>query len=258
MILMSITTSISLTKLAIICIGVVAGLALIVGVVVLFMLLRLSDEVEELSFSDSNGKGGENKLSSHHIASIVVQSRQVRDYINQQVEAEIKKCLRNPDEKFISLITDNVYKNVRQLIKLDQKEAAQENARKEVEPTSSKSAVDTRSEQKEVEPAAQGVNKKVFYASALGEDNRTFYTVSEQPISDETIFKFTELKSGKCEFVIYEGAYSKVLAEDAFLVGSCKLTKTGNSRVIVTEKGIAESTIDGKWIIKKQAKIKIE
>lgn len=255
---MSITTSISLTKLAIICIGVVAGLALIVGVVVLFMLLRLRDEVEELSFSDSNGKGGEDKLSSHHIASIVVQSRRVRDYIYQQVETEVKKCLRNPDEKFISLITDNVYMNVRQLIKLDQKEAAQENARKEVEPTSSKSAVDTRSEQKEVEPAAQGVNKKVFYASALEEDNKTFYAVSDQPISDETIFKFTELKSGKCEFVIYEGAYLRVLADDAFLVGACKLTKTGNSKVIVTEKGVAELNSNSKWIVSEPAKVKFE
>lgn len=258
MILMSITTSISLTKLAIICIGVVAGLALIVGVVALFMLLRLRDEVEELSFSGSNEKGGEEKLSSHRIASILVQSRQVRDYINQQVDAEVKKCWRNPDERFISLITDNVYKNVRQLIKLDQKEVAQENARQVAETPSAKVEAPSNREKKEAEPAAPEVKKNVFYASALEEDNKTFYAVSEQPISDETIFKFTELKNGKCEFVIYEGAYSKVLADDAFLVGACKVTKTGNSRVIVTEKGIAELTSDSKWVVSAPAKVKFE
>lgn len=258
MILMSITTSISLTKLAIICIGVVAGLALIVGIVALFRLLRLRDEVEELSIGESNGKGGENELSSHHIASIVVQSRRVRDYINQQVEAEVKKWLRSPDERFISLITDNVYKNVRQLIKLDQKEVAQENARQVTETPSAKVEAPSSREKKEAEPAAPEVKKNVFYASALEEDNKTFYAVSEQPISDETIFKFTELKNGKCEFVIYEGAYSKVLADDAFLVGACKVTKTGNSRVIVTEKGIAELTSDSKWVVSEPAKVKFE
>jgi hypothetical protein len=151
-----------------------------------------------------------------------------------------------------------VYKNVRQLIKLDQKEAAQENARQVAETPSAKVEVPSSREKKEAEPAAPEVKKNVFYASALEEDNKTFYAVSEQPISDETIFKFTELKNGKCEFVIYEGAYSKVLADDAFLVGACKVTKTGNSRVIVTEKGIAELTSDSKWVVSEPAKVKFE
>ena len=104
----------------------------------------------------------------------------------------------------------------------------------------------------------QNVNQKIYYATATTEDNKnTFYRVTVSP-EKESIFKLIEIQKGVCEFEIYDGAISLILKEKEYLSDSCLVEKTGNNKVITSEKGIAEQNIEGKWIIKKQAKIKIE
>ena len=101
--------------------------------------------------------------------------------------------------------------------------------------------------------------KVVLYASAVDEaDNNTFYQVSSSPTKGESIFKLTEIQKGKCEFEVYEGAISMVLKESEFLNGACTLDKIGNTKVITTQRGIAELNVEGKWVIKVLAKVKFE
>jgi hypothetical protein len=103
------------------------------------------------------------------------------------------------------------------------------------------------------------VEKKIYYATAVNEENQhTFYSVSDTPTKGESIFKLTELQADLCEFEVYVDAYSLILQEPEYLRGACSVEKTGNVNITTIQKGLAERTIDGKWIIKKQAKIKIE
>ena len=104
----------------------------------------------------------------------------------------------------------------------------------------------------------ENVVYKIYYATATSESNKdAFYRVTELPESD-SIFKLTEVQKGGCEFEVYDGAISTVLKEKEYLINSCLVTKIGNSKVVVLEKGFAEQNAEGKWIITKQAKIKIE
>ena len=104
----------------------------------------------------------------------------------------------------------------------------------------------------------QNVIHKIYYATATTENNKnTFYRVTESPDKD-SIFKLIEIQKGVCEFDIYDGAVSLILKEKEYLSDSCLVEKIGNNKIITSEKGIAEQNIEGKWIIKKQAKIKIE
>ncbi len=104
----------------------------------------------------------------------------------------------------------------------------------------------------------QNVTQKIYYATATTENNKNiFYRVTESPEKD-SIFKLIKTQKGVCEFEIYDGAVSLILKEKEYLSDSCLVEKTGNSRIMTLEKGIAEQNIEGKWIIKKQAKIKIE
>lgn len=103
------------------------------------------------------------------------------------------------------------------------------------------------------------VEKKLYYATAVNEENQdTFYSVSDSPTKGESIFKLTEVQANQCEFEVYVDAYSLILQEPEYLRGACSVEKTGNVKITTIQKGLAERTIDGKWIIKKQAKIKIE
>ena len=99
----------------------------------------------------------------------------------------------------------------------------------------------------------------VLYATAVDErDNKTFILVEKTPQKGKTIFKFTEIQKGKCEFEVYEGAYSLVLKESEYLNGACSLDRIGDSKVLTTQKGIAEYTVEGKWVVKFPAKVKFE
>lgn len=190
----------------------------------------------------------ESRLDPHNLASIFVASRQVKDYIKTQVRSELSKLIDDPNEKFVYLITDNVYERIVELEKLNQKEKDEISKESIIKQPSAE------------EPTVEIKNTgRVYFASALDEnDNKTFYNVSDIPVPGETIFKFTELKNGKCEFEIYEEAFSKVLKVTDFLTGACKIDRVGTTKVIVKEKGIAEITIEGKWVVKEQAKVKFE
>ena len=67
-----------------------------------------------------------------------------------------------------------------------------------------------------------------------------------------------QIQKGKCEFEVYEGASSLVLKESEYLNGACTIDKIGNSKVITIQKGLAELNVDGKWVVKIQAKVKFE
>lgn len=103
------------------------------------------------------------------------------------------------------------------------------------------------------------VERKVYYATAVNEENQhTFYSVSDTPTKGESIFKLTELQANLCEFEVYADAYSLVLQETEYLRGACSVEKTGNVSITTTQKGLAERTIDGKWAVRQQAKVKID
>lgn len=103
------------------------------------------------------------------------------------------------------------------------------------------------------------VEKKIYYATAVNEENQhTFYSVSDSPTKGESIFKLTELQADLCEFEVYVDAYSLVLQETEYLRGACSVEKTGNVNITTIQKGLAERTIDGKWAVRQQAKVKID
>jgi hypothetical protein len=103
------------------------------------------------------------------------------------------------------------------------------------------------------------VEKKLYYATAVNEENQhTFYSVSDTPTKGESIFKLTELQADLCEFEVFVDAYSLVLQETEYLRGACSVEKTGNVNITTIQKGLAERTIDGKWAVRQQAKVKID
>lgn len=103
------------------------------------------------------------------------------------------------------------------------------------------------------------VEKKLYYATAVNEENQdTFYSVSDTPTKGESIFKLTEVQANLCEFEVYADAYSLILQEPEYLRGACSIEKTGNINITTIQKGLAERTIDGKWAVRLQAKVKID
>lgn len=100
---------------------------------------------------------------------------------------------------------------------------------------------------------------KVYFASAVKEnDSTTFYSVSETPIIGESIFQLIETKTGEYEFEVYSGAYNLVLQETEYIRGACYISKSGNSTITMVKNGIVNRTLDGKWVIKELARVKIE
>ena len=179
-----------------------------------------------------------------------------KEYSNEKtvqstIEQQVKKQFDSYKEKMI----DEVVDNVRCCQKLDEKEKKEEEEK-----------LASRSSNKEEKPTAQTVETEqhheaaiFFYATAIGEsDDITFYRVETVPQKGDTIFLFREIQKGKCEFEVYEGAYSRVLKESEYLKGACTLDKIGNSKVVTVQKGIAELNVDGNWIVKRQAKVKFE
>lgn len=208
------------------------------------------------------------ELDPHHLASIFRQSRQVEAYINSQVDIKLKELNRKGNAPTINTdkIVDTVIEEVRRLQKLDEREKEEERRKSNCK-VEERSVVVTPSDNKvQQEPetsetqAVQPANQKiVLYATAVNEaDNNTFYEVSESPTKGESIFRLTEIQKGKCEFEVYEGASSLVLKESEYLNGACTIDKIGNSKVITTQKGLAELNVDGKWVVKIQAKVKFE
>lgn len=187
----------------------------------------------------------------HRLASICLQSKQVRDYIKGQVQAQLKESEPNIDK-----IVDIVIEEVRKLQKLDEREK-EEQRRKDasaVEESRRHTADDSKPQ-----PSSQNVNQIVYYATAVDEgDNKTFIRVEDHPSNGETIFRFVQIQKGKCEYEVYEGAHPLVLTERGYLDGACFVDKTGSNRVVTTSKGIAELNVDGKWVVKTPAKVKIE
>ena len=102
------------------------------------------------------------------------------------------------------------------------------------------------------------VEKKLYYATAVEENQHTFCSVSDTPTKDESIFKLIELQTNLCEFEVYVDAYSLVLQETEYLRGACSVEKTGNVNITTIQKGLAERTINWKWSVKQQAKVKID
>lgn len=110
----------------------------------------------------------------------------------------------------------------------------------------------------EIETTIPIKNTKIYYASAVKEsDSSVFNTVGEIP-KETSVFELVEINDGVYEFYVYEGAYDLVLQEVAYIKGACSITRLGNSRITTEKKGIANHTSDGKWVIKEQAKVKIE
>ena len=110
----------------------------------------------------------------------------------------------------------------------------------------------------EIETTIPIKNTKIYYASAVKEsDSSVFNTVGEIP-NDTSVFELVEINDGVYEFHVYQGAYDLVLQEIAYIKGACSITRLGNSRITTEIKGIANHSSDGKWVIKEQAKVKIE
>ena len=210
-------------------------------------------------------------LDPHRLASIFLRSNQVKQYINAQVEAKLKELYGKGKTPAVNTdkIVDTVIEEVRRLQKLDEREKEEErqrairkveeqqrNANPKQQPAIPQE-IDTPTEH----PTQQNVVKSevILFATAVDEtDNNTFVTVSETPTKGETIFKFTEIQKGRCEFEVYEGATSLVLKESEYLNGACAVDKIGNSKVITTQKGVAELNTEGKWVVKEPAKVKFE
>ncbi len=111
---------------------------------------------------------------------------------------------------------------------------------------------------KELESDTPICNTKIYYASAVKEsDSSIFNSVNETP-KETSVFELVEINDGVYEFYVYEGAYDLVLQEVAYIRGACSITRLGNSRIITEKKGIANHVSDGKWVIREQAKVKIE
>lgn len=257
--------------MAIICVGVIACLAILISGLTLFLLIRLYTDVEDLSLSVESRLGNSSKTIDYFgFGNALRHSNGAQKIIKELVREELSSIMHNPDKGLIEPVSDAVYEDIRHLLELNKKEEAavaqkkvEQSQKSEPQVSETKKSEPQKNEPEKREPekektlAAPAANARTFYASAVLEDNKTFYNVSEHPVPDETIFKFTEIKNGKCEFVVYEGAYSKVLQEDYFLTGACRVAKLGNSKVVVTEKGIAELT-DNKWVVVEPAKVKFE
>lgn len=242
-------SGISNTKLAIIVLAVIAILAFLISIYLLLKVLYLSRLLESHSYHRSaSGK----YVAPFSLGDALRNSRSAQKYIKELVEVEVKRLLSNPSAEIIEALSDKVYDDVRHLLELNCKESVVSQSISEQQTRQDESW-----QSMPMSPTREN-DIVVYYASALDEDNKTFYAVTDYPIDGETVFKFYELRKGKCEFVVYEKAYSKVLTDDNFLTGACNLSKLGNSRVVVEKNGVAELTPDNKWIVVKPAIVKFE
>lgn len=242
------------TKLAIIALAVIAGLALLICLFLLWKVYDLQKRYEQYVIRTSSSNSGK-PIESFGLGNALKNSNSAKRYIKELVCEEVSNIMRHPSKGLIENISDAVYEDIRHLFELNKKEAAAQSSNNAV----AEPAKPSESPKKETqEETPRDSNSKMYYASALEEDNKTFYNVSEEPVPDETVFLFIETKNGKCDFAIYEGARSKVLKDDSFLTGACQLARIGNSKVVVTEKGIAELTTDNKWVVTKPAKVTFE
>lgn len=246
-------SGISDTKLAIIVLAVIAVLAALLCIYLLIKVFLLSERVRTLEEVRKNST-----QDPHYLASTFVRSKQVCNYINEQVDKGMEKFMRKPST--LAIITEAVDNRIRLQNRVPQSVTIEKRPNlpinvpieQDVKPLSNPNYQEPQT------PIRVDDSNRVYYASALEEDNKTFYAVVDQPIEGETIFKFRELKKGKCEYIIYERAYSKVLADDNFLTGACNLSKLGNSRVIVEKNGIAELNSDNKWVVTTPAVVRFE
>lgn len=254
-------------KAAIIFLGLIVALEFLFILFLIWKVFDVQRTYENYVKSTANGK----PIDYKSIGKAIQYSESAKRFIKDLIREELSSILRNPDKGLREKISDAVYEDIRHLLELNKKEEAaapkkvEQSQKSEPQTSEPKKSEPQKSEPQKSEPekeqtsSAPAANARTFYASALlEEDDKTFYNVSEQPVPDETIFKFTEIKNGKCEFVVYEGAYSKVLIDASFLTGACRVAKLGNSKVIVTEKGIAELTDDNKWVVVEPAKVKFE
>lgn len=242
-------SGISNTKLAIIVLAVIAGLTFLISIYLLLKVWHLSRHLESHSYHRSSSGKHVDPVS---LADALRNSRSAQKYIKELVEVEVKSLLSNPSAAIIEILSDKVYDDVRHLLELNNKENIVSQSRSEQQTKQDESW------QSKPMPTTRENDTIAYYASALEEDNKTFYAVTDHPVDGETVFKFHEIRKGKCEFVIYEKAYSQVLLDENFLTGACNLSKLGNSRVVVEKNGIAELTSDNKWIVVEPAVVKFE
>jgi hypothetical protein len=177
----------------------------------------------------------------------VINSKRFEDRLNN-LKSSISKQISNINITLsptkIDMIKKEIIDEIRYLQQLDKTEKV------------SKSYTSTIATSQQFVPI---VEKKIYYATAVNEENQhTFYSVSDSPTKGESIFKLTELQVDLCEFEVYVDAHSLVLQETEYLRGACSVEKTGNVNITTIQKGLAERTIDGKWAVRKQAKVKID
>ena len=179
------------------------------------------------------------KRRREDIINTVITSERVKNGINDIVSYSSLNS-----KEFVDKLKIEIIDEIRYLQSLDKKD--------EILPNKSNDEVSESLAQ------IENVNQKIYYATATTvEDKNTFYRVTESP-EKNSIFKLIEIQKGMCEFGIYDGAISLILKAKEYLSDSCLVENIGNSKIITSEKGIAEQNIEGKWIIKKQARIKIE
>ena len=102
-------------------------------------------------------------------------------------------------------------------------------------------------------------NQKVYYAGSVDEDGAPFSSVTDEP-KDNSVFRFLEISQGVCKFEVYEDAYEMVLNTNDYLKYSCNyaFSRGGETKVVTTEKGIAEQKSDGKWYVKEPATVNLK
>lgn len=229
-------------KIAFLAVLMISMAALAIACYVLIRLLQQEKENNEYA------PNGRKDIDPSYLAGIVVNSTRVRKYITETVQTlvaqEMRKASNNPSEALVSKVSDVIL----ECIRLEEKEKA---GYKEINLQQQNTTVS-------IEVPPQKPVLPIYYATAVEEGNHTFYNVATEPTKGETIFKFTEIQRGRCEFEVFESAYNMVLKESEYLNGACILDKLGNSKVITTKRGIAELNTEGKWVVKEPAKVKFE
>lgn len=228
-------------KLAFLSVLIISLAALAIACYVLVRLLQKRG-------NNGYATNGKKDIDPSYLVGIVVNSPRVRKYITEIVQTlvvqEIRKASNNPNEALVSRVSDIVL----ECIRLEEKEKAgykEKNVQQQNNPVI-------------IEVPTQKNVLPIYYATAVEEGNRTFYNVASEPTKGETIFKFTEIQKGRCEFEVFELATNMVLKESGYLEGACTLDKLGNTKVVTIKKGIAELNTEGQWIVKEPAKVKFE
>lgn len=186
------------------------------------------------------------KTRKEEIIMTILNSRHFEDRLNN-LKTSIARSISNINVTLsptkVELIKKEIIDEIRYLQCLDAKDSAPSVPAQQARPNTT---------------IPTNAVKKLYYATAVDGDSKTFCSVTDDPIHGETVFLLTELQTGLCEFEVYEGAQSLVLSEKEYLIGACSLDKIGNTKITTIQKGIAERSIEGKWFVKEQAKVKIE